>query len=194
MTIKEHLRRYLPESTKHFLRRYIKVELTRARKESNIWLRRHAADIQGHVLSIGSGNDEDNEGGYYRNYFKNCSSYKTSEVTDEFNCDMVIDVRSMPEIEDESFDCVYCSGVLEHVDNHLAALDEITRILKPGGILLLGLPFRQAIHLAPTDYWRFTEFGIRHMLRNDYKIIDLTPIDNSINNFPAAYWVKAEKI
>lgn len=104
MIIRELLKRYVPVSAKQFLRRFIKVGRSKARKESNIWLKYHASDINGHVLSIGSGTDEDHEGGHYRNYFKNCLSYTTSEVTAEFKCDVVLDVRSIPEIQDESLD------------------------------------------------------------------------------------------
>lgn len=166
---------------------------SQSRQESNQWLKYHAANIEGCVLSIGSDTDEDNDGGRYRDYFQKCSSYTTSEATSEFNVDLVLDVRSMPQIQNDTFDCVFCSGVLEHVDDYLAGLKEITRILRSGGILLLGLPFRQAIHMAPNDYWRFTEHGLRYMLRDDYKILELKSIDNSVPNFPAAYWLKAKK-
>ena len=101
----------------------------------------------------------------------------------------------MPEIEDESYDCILCSGVLEHVDDCHVGFDELTRILKTGGILLLGLPFRQAIHMSPQDFWRFTQYGIKHLLKESYEIIDMVPIDAKRGmEFPAAYWVKAIKI
>jgi SAM-dependent methyltransferase len=179
---------------KKFLCRFIKSKVTKARKESNLWLKIHASNIKGSVLSIGAGTDQDKEGGYYREYFKSCSSYTTLDIEKSFGCDITLDARFMPEICDESFDCVFCSGVLEHIDDYLAALKEISRILKIGGILLLGLPFRQAIHSSPHDYWRFTEYGIRYLLGEKYEILNLTPIDESIKNFPAAYWVKAKKI
>lgn len=167
--------------------------LTASRRESNRWLRLHAGDITGKVLSIGSGDDKDKEGGGYRNYFRNASSYTTSEIEPMPGCDLVLDVRSMPEIPDGAYDCVFCSGVLEHVDDWRKALQEITRVLKPGGTLLLGLPFRQPIHFSPRDYWRFTEHGIREMLRRDYEILALSPMDEPVPDFPAAYWVKAKK-
>lgn len=194
MAIKALLKKHVPASAWRLFRRFIKKGPSKARRESNAWLRHHASDIKGHVISIGSGSDYDKEGGYYRDYFKNCLSYTTSEVTAELKCDMILDARSMPEIQDESFDCVFCNSVLEHVDNYLAALEEITRILKPGRILLLGLPFRQALHSVPNDYWRFTEYGIRHMLQNDYAILDLAAMDNSVTDFPAIYWVKARRL
>ncbi|MDJ0634978.1 MAG: methyltransferase domain-containing protein [Xenococcaceae cyanobacterium MO_188.B29] len=197
--IKKLIKSFLPVSMQSFLKRLIIPETTispkpsKSRQESNSWLKHHASDIVGSVLSIGSGTDEDKEGGRYRDYFINCSSYITSEITSEFEVDMVLDIRSMTQIQNNSFDCVFCSGVLEHVDDYRSGLKEITRILKCGGILLLGLPFRQAIHLAPNDYWRFTEYGIKYLLRDDYEILELTPIDNSVSGFPAAYWIKAKK-
>lgn len=168
--------------------------ISNSRKESNSWLKTQCADIRGEVLSIGSGDDSDGEGSFYRLYFSNCSSYTTSEISSEFKPDIIIDVKEMTSISDQSFDCVLCSGVLEHVDDYSAGLSEITRILKFGGILLLGLPFRQALHMPPNDFWRFTEFGIRHMLKDHYEIINIESIDNSPASFPAAYWVKARKV
>lgn len=167
---------------------------TRSRVESNAWLRRHAPEIRGKILSIGSGDDGDREGGRYRDYFRAASRYTTSEVTAEFGCDLTLDIRRMPEIETAAFDCVFCSGVLEHVDDLAAAMREITRILAPGGVLLLGVPFRQAVHLAPHDYWRFTEFGLRRLLAADYELLDLCPVDaGEQDGFPAAYWAKARR-
>jgi ubiquinone/menaquinone biosynthesis C-methylase UbiE len=129
----------------------------------------------------------------YRQYFVNATSYTTSEVSPDFNTDLVLDVRSMPQVSDLSYDCVLCNGVLEHVDDDLAALREMHRILKPAGILLMGLPFRQAIHLAPTDFRRYTEYGIRYLLAKNFEIIALDAINTSVKGFPTAYWVKARK-
>ncbi len=167
---------------------------SRGRRLSNAWLREHAADVEGHVLSIGSGHDRDKEGGRYRDYFARAASYTTSEVSADFGCDLMLDVRAMPELAEAAFDGIYCSGVLEHVDDFRAGLAEITRILRPGGVLLLGLPFRQAIHGAPHDYWRFTEHGIRWLLGADYEILRIDAIEESTPGFPVAYWAKARKL
>lgn len=175
------------------LRSRIKGSPTASRLQSNRWLREHCSEIEGSVLSIGSAVDSDRQGGKYSEYFSKASSYTTSEVNEGFGSDLVLDVRSMPEIEDESYDCVYCSGVLEHVDDYRSGLEEITRILKPGGIFLLGLPFRQPPHHVPHDYWRFTEYGIRYLLEGDFDIIDVTGIDVNSSGMPSAYWVKAGK-
>lgn len=162
-----------------------------ARLESNRWLAGQCATITGKVLSIGSGTDVDAQGRHYRDYFPLASHYVTSDVTP--GCDLILDARSVPEISDGAYDCIFCSGVLEHVDDYQAALAEITRILRPGGVLLLGLPFRQALHGAPQDYWRFTEYGIRHLLRESYEIEELVEIDLTVQDFPVTYWVRARR-
>lgn len=167
--------------------------VSRARRESNAWLRRCCSAIDGEVLSIGSRSDDDGEGSCYRDYFTRASRYITSEVEPGHGTDLQLDVRAMPSIEDGAFDCVLCSGVLEHVDEYRAALDEITRILRHGGTLLLGLPFRQPIHLAPLDFWRFTEHGIRHLLDDAYEDLEIAPIDAADPSFPASYWTQARK-
>jgi SAM-dependent methyltransferase len=167
---------------------------SRGRRESNRWLLRQCSEVQGDVLSIGSESDSDRQGDFYRNYFSIASSYTTSEVSPKFGCDLICDIRSMPQIADNRYDCIFCNGVLEHVDDIRAGLAEMTRILKSGGILLLGVPFRQAIHMGPNDFWRFTEFGIRYLLKDAYEIIDLVGVEGKKRGtFPAAYWVKARK-
>jgi SAM-dependent methyltransferase len=168
-----------------------RVRVSRARRQSNTWLLRQARSVSGSVLSIGSGTDSDGQGRFYRDYFVSANSYLTSDVVP--GCDLLLDVRQMPEVPTASVDCVFCSGVLEHVDDYQAALREITRVLVPGGVLLLGLPFRQRPHLEPHDYWRFTEHGIRHMLRGLYEIEELAGVDVGLRVFPASYWVSARK-
>lgn len=42
--------------------------------------------------------------------------------------------------QDQSFHVLYCSHVLEHIRNKDAALNEFKRLLKPDGVLLLGMP------------------------------------------------------
>lgn len=179
---------------KNFLRKLMWQSPSRARQESNKWLRHNCGNIKGDVLSIGSADDVDGEGDYYRNYFPMATSYKTSEISEEFRCDLILDVRSMPEIKDGSYDCVFCSAVLEHVDDYQAGFREVTRILKAGGILLLGVPFRQPIHMGSQDFWRFTVHGVKYLLKDSYEIIDIFSIDKRRRvDFPSAYWIKAMK-
>jgi SAM-dependent methyltransferase len=160
------------------------------RAESNRLLRVWARTVAGDVLSIGSAKDSDGAGMTYRRYFSAARSYVTSEPTANPWCDRVLDVRSMPSVLDGSFDAVFLSGVLEHVDDCHGALLECHRVLRSDGLLLLGVPFNQPLHRAPQDFWRFTEFGIRYLLRS-FVIEDLVVIGDPV--FPVTYWARARK-
>jgi SAM-dependent methyltransferase len=51
------------------------------------------------------------------------------------------DVRDLP-LEDDSFDIVVCFEVIEHVERQRDALDELKRVVRPGGVLLISSPNR----------------------------------------------------
>jgi SAM-dependent methyltransferase len=63
-----------------------------------------------------------------------------------------------------SADCVLLSEVLEHVPRPENLLREAARVLRPGGRVLLTVPFMAPLHQLPYDYWRFTHEGLRRML------------------------------
>jgi SAM-dependent methyltransferase len=71
-----------------------------------------------------------------------------------------------------AFDVVLCTEVLEHLPEPQKAIDEFERVLKPGGTLLLTTRFVFPIHDAPHDYFRYTKYGLRHLLRR-FDIVEL---------------------
>lgn len=82
-------------------------------------------------------------------------------------------------IADAAFDVVLCTEVLEHVPEPQRAIDEMFRVLKPGGTLLLTTRFLFPIHDAPHDYFRFTKYGLRHLLRR-FEILELNEETDTI--------------
>jgi SAM-dependent methyltransferase len=76
--------------------------------------------------------------------------------------DIISDIHCLP-IREGSFDCVFCTGTLEHVCDPRKAVQELLRILKPGGIVHIDVPFIQGYHPDPTDFWRFTLDGLRQL-------------------------------
>jgi SAM-dependent methyltransferase len=65
---------------------------------------------------------------------------------------------------DAQFDSVVAFEVLEHVFNPDVFLGEVNRVLKPGGRVLLTVPFMWGEHEPPWDYGRYSSFGLRHLL------------------------------
>ena len=63
-----------------------------------------------------------------------------------------------------SVDVVLCTEALEHVPEPAVFLAEAYRCLKPGGRLLLTVPFAARWHFIPHDYWRFTPSGLQRQL------------------------------
>jgi SAM-dependent methyltransferase len=73
------------------------------------------------------------------------------------------DATRLP-IADASIDRVALLDVLEHLEHPQAALREIARVLKPGGSLLVSVPFLYPVHDAPFDFQRPTEHGLKRDL------------------------------
>ena len=63
-----------------------------------------------------------------------------------------------------SVDTVLSNQVIEHVPEPWTMVDEMARILKPDGILILSAPHIWGIHNAPEDYYRFTCYGLQFLM------------------------------
>lgn len=74
----------------------------------------------------------------------------------------VCDIAAIP-VESESFDFVLLNQTLEHVPEPKAVLKELHRVLKPGGHILYTGPFYYEEHEVPYDFYRYSQFGLRHL-------------------------------
>jgi SAM-dependent methyltransferase len=77
--------------------------------------------------------------------------------------DIAADVQRLP-FRDGSVAAIECDAVLEHVPDPRAAVDELARVLRPGGFIHLVVPFNHPYHAYPRDYQRWTAEGLRHLL------------------------------
>lgn len=80
-----------------------------------------------------------------------------------------------PQIPAGRFDCVFCTEVLEHTLQPFDAVAELRRILAPGGRLVITTPFNFRIHGPLPDCWRFTEHGLRALLR-EFDEVEITGV------------------
>ena len=81
---------------------------------------------------------------------------------DKSAIDVFGSVMELPFV-DHSFDVVLCTEVLEHVPEPVKTLKEFHRVLKPGGHLILSVPFLYQTHEQPYDFFRYTPFGLHYM-------------------------------
>jgi len=77
----------------------------------------------------------------------------------------VCDLTSIP-VEDDKYDRVICTQVLEHVSEPKAVLQELYRLLKPNAELWLSAPLFYHEHETPYDYYRYTQFGFKYLLES----------------------------
>jgi SAM-dependent methyltransferase len=75
--------------------------------------------------------------------------------------------------EDNTFDFAFADMVFEHIEgNPWEAYSEISRILKPGGMMVLTTVFAFPYHPCPGDFWRYTESGLRMLAtKNGHEVI-----------------------
>ena len=118
--------------------------------------------------------------------------YIKQDMTD-FNptcIDIICDIANMKPISNESIGLVLNLESLEHLPYPQRGIDEIHRVLRPDGLLILTTVMHFKIHRAPKDYWRFTPDGIE-LLLNRFKILDCT-LEGDLKR-PKGIWVTAQK-
>ena len=75
-------------------------------------------------------------------------------------------------LSDGVFDVTLCTETIEHLKHPSLVINEMVRVLKPGGHLILSAPFVHELHEAPFDFFRFTPLGLRSLVEE----AGLTPI------------------
>ncbi len=120
-------------------------------------LKEHAKGV---LLDLGCGDVPLLE--IYNNYISDniCIDWKNSHHKNPF-IDYEFDLNNKIPLPDEQFDTILITDVLEHISNPDLFWREISRLLKPKGKLILGVPFFYWIHEPPFDYYRYTEYKLR---------------------------------
>ena len=100
---------------------------------------------------------------------------------DQSQVDMFGPAYEIPD-EQNSFDCLLSTAVLEHLEEPQRALDEAYRVCKPGGHAIYTAPLVWHLHEEPRDFFRYTRHGLRHLFETaGFTIIEITPM--------AGFWV-----
>jgi SAM-dependent methyltransferase len=137
---------------------------------------------KGILADIGCGNVPLYE--YYKPYINDVITIDwedTFHKNDYLDITHDLNISPIPNIEADYFDCVICSDVLEHIYQPDNLIVEFHRIIKPGGILLLNVPFYYWVHEAPHDYYRYTNYTLKRKLEQFcFDIIELQPLGGAL--------------
>ncbi|MCC6342757.1 MAG: class I SAM-dependent methyltransferase [Bryobacterales bacterium] len=152
----DHLRKRLPR----FLERY----LWRFENEMEDAVAGFASSLPPGARLLDAGAGE----GKYRHLFSN-ARYTGVDLAvgdsgwDYTRIDVLCDLAALPFVAG-CFDAAINIVTLEHVRDPAGVLKELGRALRPGGRLLLAAPQDWEVHQAPNDYFRYTRYGVRHLL------------------------------
>lgn len=120
------------------------------------------------MLDAGAGNQP------YRGLFKHCR-YEAADfekVDKKYaQSTYVCDLTRIP-VAGLSYDGVVLSQVLEHTPEPLVVLEELHRVLRPGGLLFYSGPFFYEEHEIPYDFFRYTQYGVRYLLQKASFLIE----------------------
>ena len=125
------------------------------------WIKKNKSLVGPRILETGARRYAEHSTLDLRAAFPRAESYVGMDLEDGDGVDVVCDLRwEFPQVlsavKGASFDTVFCISVLEHVDDVFKAAKNISRLMKPEGLLFLSVPFVFRHHGYPSDYWRFT--------------------------------------
>jgi SAM-dependent methyltransferase len=138
------------------------------------FLIKHSDKYSGVLYDLGCGESP------YRDFFLGyCTEYigvDWSESVHHITANVIADLNAALPINSDVADTVISISVLEHLAEPQCLLNEAYRILKPGGHLILQVPWQWWIHEAPYDYFRYTPYGLEYMLKKaGFKNINVEP-------------------
>ena len=95
--------------------------------------------------------------------------------------DQFVDLNRPLPFEGAQFDTILSTDVLEHIGRPDVLWREIARLLRPGGKIILTVPFLYSIHEEPHDYFRYTAYKLRQFCDdNNLQVIELEPYGGAL--------------
>lgn len=80
--------------------------------------------------------------------------------------DMECDLTQRLPFDDATFETIILSDVLEHIPEPALLWEEMSRILSPGGRILMNVPYFYPLHEIPYDYYRYSCYALRRFAEN----------------------------
>lgn len=93
------------------------------------------------------------------------------DIDEKRGPDLVGDICRI-DLGENRFQAVVMGEVLEHLHAPQEAIHNVRKALKGDGSLILTVPFIFPLHDRPGDYYRFTRYGLEHLLR-DFRQVEI---------------------
>jgi len=97
-------------------------------------------------------------------------------IHDQSSVDVYATLDKLP-FENDTFDTILCTNVLEHVAENVKSFSELSRVLKSNGCIIAIIPFLYPLHEQPYDFYRYTVYGLKHLMKqNGLNILHIVPL------------------
>ena len=110
------------------------------------------------ILDVGAGH------GDFAQIFSG-RKYLSVDVVPYPEVDLACDFGECIPFKENTFDMLVLMNVLEHVYHFHALLDALFYLLKPGGSLVVAVPFMIKVHQAPFDFYRYTHYTLAELAK-----------------------------
>ena len=148
-----------------------------------------ASYLSGHLLNAGCGSRD------IRPYLHG------KGVTNVTRCDIesadpevVIGPLESMRFVGETFDSVLCNAVLEHVVDAEKAIRELARVVRPGGHVVVAVPFLQPFHPCPGDFRRYTAAGLAELgSKAGLEVVAVLPVHSIAQTLGWILWEYAQE-
>lgn len=115
--------------------------------------------LSGKVLDLGG-----EKGSEYLSFIKGEFAVTTVNLDLDAAPDITHDLEKPLPISSASYDHVLLINVLEHIFDYQQLLNEAVRVVRPGGSIIIVVPFLFPIHPSPSDFWRFSGQTLERLL------------------------------
>ncbi len=128
------------------------------------FLRDCKEDVKGHCLEF-----------YNKDYTRKYGGQRVtrmdvmSKEPDNPEATIIADLCQPNLLESDTFDCIICTHVLHVIEDFKKAVQEMHRILKPGGVLLVAVPHISMCDPNFGELWRFTPYGLKRVMESAFQ-------------------------
>jgi len=138
---------------------------------------------RGHLLDMGCGKVPYYKA--YKPYVSECTCIDwPNSLHSNIHLDMECDLNGLIPLDNNKYNTILMSDVLEHIYNPHQLLSECQRIMKRNGYLLMNVPYMYWIHEQPFDFYRYTKYALLRMAEDaGFRVCVLQAIGGGLEVF-----------